>query len=166
MKAPLIALRETLEEDGQVLTKWFEEPGILEGFPMQNPREVEDSVRYWISHAVQKKTGVTALVKKEVAGMAVFYIQPFKKLAHTCLFSIVVGKKFRKMGIGSRLIKEIEKMAKDCYQIEILRLEVYIGNDSAIRLYENLGFKQYGVQKKFMKENGRYVDKILMEKRL
>ena len=57
------------------------------------------------------------------------------------------------------------KAAKNHFKIEILHLEVYQGNP-AIRLYERLGFKEFGRQPKFIKIGGEYLDKIMMQKEL
>ncbi|OGN54000.1 MAG: hypothetical protein A2098_03310 [Chlamydiae bacterium GWF2_49_8] len=72
----------------------------------------------------------------------------------------------RGKGIGRRLLKEIEELAKEMFQIEILHLEVYEGNP-AIHLYERAGFKRYGIEKHFIKEKeGQYRAKIMMQKEL
>jgi len=57
-------------------------------------------------------------------------------------------------------------LAKERFKIEFLHLEVYEGNP-AIRLYQRLGFEQYGFQRQFVKdEDGKYLGKILMQKYL
>ncbi|NGX26957.1 MAG: hypothetical protein K940chlam6_00884, partial [Chlamydiae bacterium] len=48
---------------------------------------------------------------------------------------------------------------------EMLHLEVYETNP-AINLYRRLGFTEFGIQKKFIKEDGRYMGKIFMERPL
>jgi putative acetyltransferase len=55
--------------------------------------------------------------------------------------------------------------AKNQFKIEILHLEVYAGNP-AIRLYERMGFKEFGRQPKFIKMDGEYIDKVMMQKEL
>jgi putative acetyltransferase len=56
------------------------------------------------------------------------------------------------------------KLAKDPFEIELLCLQVYIGNP-ALRLYERLGFEEYGRQEQWIKEpNGEYVGRIFMQR--
>jgi RimJ/RimL family protein N-acetyltransferase len=43
---------------------------------------------------------------------------------------------------------------------------VVTGNEAALRLYAGLGFVQYGLEKKALKQGGRYYDEILMAKDL
>jgi putative acetyltransferase len=88
---------------------------------------------------------------------------PFKKIIHNTLLSVIVDPELRGKGIGYAIMKEGERLAKEKYHIEILHLEVYEGNP-AQKLYTRLGYKVYGRQDRFTKENGIYRAKILMEK--
>jgi putative acetyltransferase len=98
-------------------------------------------------------------------GMANLYIQPYKRLAHTCLLSIIVKEEMRGKGVGKKLLEQLMKHAKEKFKIEILHLEVYEGNP-AKHLYDRLGFKEFGCQTHFIKENGNYRGKIFMQKYL
>lgn len=159
-----LEFRATDIHDLPFLKRWLLTGEILKWFPMCNEKEVDDSIRIWSGYA---KIGAAITVECEgvICGMANLYVQPFKRFAHQALFSIVVDEKYRGKGIGRRLLEELEKMAKEKFGIEILHLEVYDGNPAQY-LYEKMGFKQYGKQEKFIKEEGRYNAKIMMEKRL
>ena len=50
--------------------------------------------------------------------------------------------------------------------LEVIQLAVVSGNDAALRLYNRLGFVQYGVEPNALKQEGRYFDEILMTKEL
>ena len=76
-------------------------------------------------------------------GMANLYIQPYRKLAHTCLFAIIVKEDMRGKGIGKAMLDYVMEHAKTRFNIEILHLEVYEGNP-AKRLYERAGFTEFG----------------------
>ena len=58
-----------------------------------------------------------------------------------------------------------KSLPKNNFDIELLHLEVYEGNP-AIHLYQRLGFVQYGYQRHFIKQNGQYLGKIMMQKAL
>jgi putative acetyltransferase len=90
-------------------------------------------------------------------------LQPYKKLAHQCLFAIIVDEQYRGKGVGTELMNALMLMAKNSFQIELLHLEVYEGNP-ARRLYERMGFTQYGIQRHFVKDQGKYLPKVLMQK--
>ena len=158
-------IRPTESCDASYLKRWLAEPGILKKFPMTNTREVEDSIRLWMSY-IPKESAITASVDGNPVGMAVIYVQPFEKLRHQALFAIIVDPGFRGKGIGTVLLKEVEKIAKKKHGIELLHLEVYEGNP-AYNLYKRLGYHEYGVQKGYLKEGpDEYSDKICMQKAL
>jgi RimJ/RimL family protein N-acetyltransferase len=156
--------RLTSVEDAAHLLRWLSDPKIIRWFPMFDAREIEDSVRIWIGYS-RIESGITAELNGEPVGMANLYIQPYKKLAHTCLFSIIVKEDMRGKGVGKALLEYLMKYAKEKFKIEILHLEVYEGNP-AKRLYERVGFKEFGCQTRFIKEDGKYIGKIFMQKRL
>ena len=62
-------------------------------------------------------------------------------------------------------MEHMMKAAKNQFHIEVLHLEVYAGNP-AMRLYERMGFKEFGRQPKFIKIGEEYIDKIMMQKEL
>jgi len=159
-----ISVRLAVESDQQYLVEWLLQPGVLDWFPLEGIREVEDAARIWLSYK-QYGAVLTALYDGVPCGIANLYLQPYKKLAHQCLFAIIVDEKIRGKGVGTRLMRELMKLADEKFALELLHLEVYEGNP-AIRLYERLGFKQYGSQRYFVKEEGRYRAKILMQKKL
>lgn len=159
-----LSFRLSEQEDGPYLSGWLNDPEILIWYPMCNEKEIEDSVRIWLGYS-KVESAMTALWDGVPCGMALMYIQPFKKLSHQCLFAIIVGKGYRNKGIGKALLEELMKIGKEKFKIEILHLEVYEGNP-AINLYRRLGFKEYGCQAHFIKEMGKYRGKIFMQREL
>ena len=57
------------------------------------------------------------------------------------MFALDVGSAFRGRGIGTALIHAVENVAVDMGRDEV-NLEVSVENQSAIRLYERLGFQR------------------------
>ncbi len=159
-----ISIRPADESDQKYLVEWLLQPGVLDGFPLSDIREIEDAARIWISYAKQMAV-LTALWDGVPCGIANLYLQPYKKLAHQCLFAIIVDEKYRGKGVGTILMNELVALAKNSFKIEILHLEVYEGNP-ARRLYERMGFIQYGLQRRFVKDEGKYIAKVLMQKYL
>jgi GNAT superfamily N-acetyltransferase len=164
MSSAHLTFRLASHEDAPYLTEWLTEPSILRWFPMYDAREIDDAVRIWISYS-RLQAGLTAEWDGIPCGIANLYVQPFRKLAHTCLFSIIVRKDMRGKGIGKALLEELMKLAKTKFHIEILHLEVYEGNP-AKKLYERLGFVEFGFHKKFIKEEEGYLGKFFMQKLL
>lgn len=159
---PGLELRYTVNDDSTFLQQWLEEPGILKGFPMAEPLEIADSVKHWIGFS-RYKSSLTATIKDKPCGIATLCLMPYKKLIHQCLLSIIVSEEARGKGVGTVLMNNLIHLAKNYFNIEVLYLEVYEGN-RAISLYRRFGFTEVGFQKYFMKEQGKYIGKIIMER--
>ncbi len=159
-----IHIRPTRHHEDVYLKKWLREPQVLKWFPMTDDREIEDAVKFWMTF-VSIGACLTAEWNGTPCGMANLYVPIYKKISHQCLFSIIVSEIYRNKGVGKCLLEALEKLAKEKFHIELLHLEVYDSNP-AIHLYTKRGFVQYGVQRRFIKEDGEYIDKILMQKRL
>ncbi len=101
----------------------------------------------------------------EIVGVAGLLIREGKKEAHKALLvGMYVRPESRKSGVGRQLVGTIVEFARR--RVEILQLVVVSENEPARRLYERLGFVEYGIEKKALKQDGRYYDEVLMAKEL
>jgi len=122
------------------------------------------------SHAEMMKaveSGRAVVVIAEADGKAVGQSNARKRrgrLKHTAGLGVFVRKQYRDQGIGSEMMRELENQA-GALGIEILYLEVY-GISPAMRLYERLGYREYGRLPGGIKYRGEYVDCISMYKRI
>jgi GNAT superfamily N-acetyltransferase len=161
-KPPELTIRFTEESDAPFIKKWLSDPLVLRWFPLNDEREIDDAVRIWIGY-VKQKSSLTALWNGEPCGSAVLNLQSFKKLAHTCLLTILVEESKRGLGVGTALLTDLEKLARDVFHIEIIHLEVYEDNP-AKRLYDRMGYTCFGEHKGFTREAEKDRSKIFMEK--
>lgn len=74
-----------------------------------------------------------------------------------------VDPKFGGQGIGSRLLRELINAAFKLKDMESLELTVVANNTSAVKLYEKLGFKVFGVQKNYFKAGDKYWNQMFMQ---
>ncbi|MCB1114707.1 MAG: GNAT family N-acetyltransferase [Chlamydiia bacterium] len=162
---PGIEIRYTEMADGKYLREWLLDPNVNRWFPMVDTAEAEDATNRWIGFA-RWRCSLTATRDGVPIGITTLYLQPYKKLAHQCEFGIIVSDKERGKGVGTYLLKSLMALAKETFKIELLHLQVYAGNP-ATRLYERLGFKEFGRQNEWIKElDGSYTARIFMEKNL
>ncbi|MCH9609636.1 MAG: hypothetical protein S4CHLAM45_00220 [Chlamydiales bacterium] len=157
-----LELRYTVAEDAPPLKEWLLEPGVLKGFPMIDRLEVEDSVKHWISFS-RCKSSLTAMIDGKACGMGTLCLMPYRKLTHQCLLAIIVSEEMRGRGVGTVLMNNLLHLGKNYFGLEVIYLEVYEGN-RALSLYHRFGFKEVANQKRFMKEDGKYIGKIIMER--
>ncbi len=112
------------------------------------------------------KCCLTAEYRGIPCGYAVLFLHAYKKIAHQCLFGMIVDQEYRNQGIGTQLILHLEELGKTNFHLEVLYLEVFEGNP-AISLYRRLGFREVGYQRHWLKEDdGLFRSKITMEKLL
>lgn len=155
--------RFSTEDDGEYIREWFKEPGVLRWFPCQEPKEVDDTVKMLLGFA-RWKCAITVEYDGKPVGFGVLFLHAYKKIAHQCLFGMIVDQEYRNQGIGTQLIMHLVELAKKNFNLEVLYLEVFQGNP-AISLYRRMGFKEVAYQKHWLKEDdGSYRSKITMEK--
>lgn len=159
-----LSLRKSLLEDGEHFKHWLLQPNVLQYFPMDNLREIEDSVRVWMIFC-QRGASITALWENAPCGIAFLNLQAYRKFAHQCLITIIVDEPYRNRGVGTGLLEALFPLAKEEFHMEFLHLEVY-ENNPAIRLYKRLGFEEFGKQEHFIKEKGHYIGKTMMQRPL
>ncbi len=100
-----------------------------------------------------------------LVGMAGFWRREGIKDAHKAmLWGMYVRSNARNRGVGRRLAEAVIGFARE--HVEVLQLSVVSENQPARRLYASLGFVEYGIERKALKQNGRYYDEILMAKDL
>jgi len=101
----------------------------------------------------------------ELVGIAGLLIRERQKEAHKGrLVGVYVRPSARKAGLGRRLVETTVEFARQ--RVELIQLSVVSDNEQARRLYERLGFLEYGIEKKALKQDGRYYDEVLMAKDL
>jgi ribosomal protein S18 acetylase RimI-like enzyme len=119
----------------------------------------------WFSDRLGGSELLGAFCDAQLVAIAGFAIQQGQKEAHKgILWGMYVRPAARRTGIGRRLVEAIVDLARD--RVELIQLAVVRDNAQARRLYTNLGFREYGVEKNALKQDGRYYDEVLMAKDL
>lgn len=160
------SIRYTEPADAPFLKRWLMDPSINRWFPMDDEVEIDDAVNRWIGF-YRYRCSLTVVHNDTPIGIATLYLQPYKKLAHQCEFGIIVAPEVRGKMVGSELLNNLLHLAKEKFKVELIHLQVYQDNP-AMRLYQRFGFKEFGMQKKWIKEtrdNGEieYVGRVFME---
>jgi len=96
-----------------------------------------------------------------------------ERLAGTCgiitvagegdISNVAVDEAYRRQGIAYKLVKEAMETASREYAVTEFTLEVRVSNESAIKLYEKLGFASEGIRPRFYEKPVE--DAIIMWKR-
>ena len=78
------------------------------------------------------------------------------------IISILIDKKFRKAGIGKRLLYKLINIALK-KKIQNVFLEVSVENQIAINLYKKFNFIRVGKRKNYYFQYGKYIDADIMK---
>ncbi len=124
--------------------------------------------RYWNRQAFTDFFAVKGtfafLIEKENEQVAMMvYRVSFEQVD---ILTLAVLPAWRKRGIAKILV---EKMLENCQALGAKKifLEVEVGNDPAIKLYENSGFKHIGRRKLYYQQlDGSLTDALVMSKKL
>lgn len=164
MTIPGFDIRYTYVTDITYLRQWVKDPKILQWFPMSTEKEIEDSLQCWVGFA-RWSSSLTATINHVPCGVATLFLMPYKKVAHHCIFKVVVDPKWQRKGIGFSLMKNLKHLAKNYFRLEMINTEVFEGNP-LIELLKKHDFYEFARQEKYIKEKGQYLSRILMETRL
>jgi RimJ/RimL family protein N-acetyltransferase len=96
-----------------------------------------------------------------LVGTAGFYRLDAVKVAHRGnIWGVYVKPDARGHGVARGLITDVLAYART--QVKQVHLSVVTENESALRLYENLGFATYGTEPRSLFVDGRYLDEHMM----
>jgi RimJ/RimL family protein N-acetyltransferase len=84
---------------------------------------------------------------------------------HVADLGLMVAREFRRQGIGTALMEEAERWARDL-AVRKLELHVFPHNEAAIALYRGLGYEEEGFRRNHYRRRGEFLDAILMAKEL
>ncbi len=76
------------------------------------------------------------------------------------LWGMYVRPEARGTGLAAALVERLLSEAQGI--VEEVRLAVVTTNEAAIRLYTRYRFKEYGIERRALKMDGRYYDELLM----
>lgn len=158
--------------EGEILLNFTRLASGETEFLLKNSEEWDnvtvESENAWIE---EKRNSANTLVigcyvDGKIAGNCDVMFRGGKKAGHRCTIGIAILKEYWNKGIGTILIGELIKSAKE-YGSEIMELEFIEGNERARRLYEKCGFKVIGERPNAFKvKDGTYRKEYLMQKYL
>lgn len=157
-------IRYTHVGDISYLRDWLHDPGMLHWFPMSEEKETEDAAQCWIGFS-RYGSSLTATMDGIPCAIGTLFLMPYQKVAHHCLFKMIVDPKFQRKGIGSSLLKNLKHLAKEYFKLELMHIEVFEGNP-IVHLLKKADFYEYARQERYVKENGKYLARILFESNL
>jgi Acetyltransferases, including N-acetylases of ribosomal proteins len=105
-----------------------------------------------------------AFDEERLIGITGFNRMPRQRAMHRGeLVQVYVDSSYRGQNIGEKLIRRALEYAFTLDGIEQVQLSVIADNRAAIKLYEKVGFKTFGVQPRYFKVGDTYMDQQFMQ---
>ncbi|MBS1700683.1 MAG: GNAT family N-acetyltransferase [Armatimonadetes bacterium] len=99
----------------------------------------------------------------DLVGITSWFRDERSRLRHRGkITQVYLASEFRGRGFSKLLVGATIEDAFSNLEIELLTLEVVTTNLPAVRLYESLGFKTYGVFERYFKTGAEYLDQRFM----
>lgn len=104
---------------------------------------------------------LVAKINNEIVGFTILQLESEDYSTFGHIITLNVASNFRRKGVAQKLLQEMESILKS-RGITECRLEVRQDNAVAIKLYENLGYKEISVLDRYYgKAHGLYLKKTL-----
>lgn len=164
--------RSAREEDAQMLVAYLRQTAAETPYLLREPEEVTISIGQERNFILEKETKERELMllcfdgEKHVGNCSIMAAGGVMRQAHRCGVAIALYQEYWGKGIGRKMMEiALERARQMGY--EQAELDVVSTNKAAVRLYEKLGFRQYGVFPHNMKyRDGSYADCVWMMKEL
>lgn len=154
-------IRYTVLEDEPYLLSWLQDKNNLQWFPISDGDEVKEAAKNWIAYS-KFKCSLTTTVDNQPAAIGTLFLMPYRKVAHHCMFYLLVDSKLQKKGLGRSMLKNLLNLARNYFRLESVYAEIF--NDCPItKLLEENKFEFIIQQNHFLKDNTTYKSRIILE---
>ncbi len=161
-------LRNAAAEDSAALVAYMKSIYAETRFLLREPEEAAitlEQEQQYIQAQLDSRRDLLLIATvegKHAGNGSLSSLGPWKRYRHRCEISIALYQTYCGLGLGRQMCLELLKQAREC-GYEQAELEVMAGNETAIALYESMGFQRYGTRKRAMKySDGTYEDAYLM----
>ncbi len=89
-----------------------------------------------------------------------------RAFSHSVTLGMSVCPEWRNRGVGRRLMAEAIDWAANTGTISRIELFVYASNTAAVHLYQQFGFEVEGRRRRAVRQNGQYMDDLIMARLL
>lgn len=159
-------------DDLQTVTDFINRASKEKTFITFQGEEIKlEEEKKWLESTIKKiesneKVYIMAFVDGKLAGGSDIELGSFTK-RHNGLFGIIVDNNYRGEGVGEALMKlVISESKKNIKELRIIILECFADNFIGRNLYKKMGFVEYGLLPNALKRKGKYMDEVLMYKKV
>lgn len=163
-----VIFRYPIASDAAMMRDYVNRLSLEKTFICQQGEQVslEEEKKYLNSQLekISEKKAVQLLAFQQQKLIGIAEIQMLSKAEqHVGVLAISIAKECRRQGIGKLLINSLIKEAVESLsKLKIITLSVLSNNDTAIHMYQQFGFQEYGKLPEGVQHQGEYIDVIQM----
>ena len=163
LEGSLVRLRAREPSDPSQLNAMFDDPDVLAGLQLAMPQSLA-GFREWMAatrgRESQEVFAIETLAERRAVGVC--GLEEIDARTRAAEYGIWIGKPFWRNGYGTDATRTICRFAFRYMNLQRIGLHVYATNENAQRVYERVGFRREGVERRGMFLGGRHVDVIEM----
>ena len=164
----LLILREPLEGDAKDMIEYLNTVGGESDNLLFGKNEFHLTVEQEMEYIKKVRNDsnmhmVLGFINNSIVSIAEIRCLLRTRISHNSEIAISVKKEYWGNGIGSVVMQELIRFAKNHKDIRNISLGVKASNLNAIRMYEKFGFIKVGVHKNYFNINGNYDDEYIMD---
>lgn len=147
-------------EDISYLQNWFSDSNSCDPYPF-GPEEKEEAIKNWIGFA-KYKASLTGMLEGVPCAIGTLFLMPYRKVAHHCSFYLIVDPVHQRKGIGLSMVRNLLHLAKTRFRLESVHVEIF-DPSPLLPLLQKLRFEPFAHQEKYVKIDGTYQSRTLLE---
>jgi RimJ/RimL family protein N-acetyltransferase len=137
---------------------------------MADRKQTREEEAEWLANQItgierESIISVAAEVGGRLAGNSSVTRGSYDDTRYHGYLGIAILKKHRDRGIGLEMMRTLVRESRRA-GLKTVQLEVFANNPRAIHVYEKTGFKEAGRIPKKMLRNGKFIDSIVMARKL
>ncbi len=139
----------------------YEQPHVVEA-TLKAPFQSLTKWEKWLANLPEDNYNLVAVSGDEVIGQLLLTVFPNPRRRHAATVGLAVSAEAAGQGVGRALMEAALEMCDNWLNLRRVELQVFVDNQPAIHLYEQLGFVQEGRHRDFAYQHGRFVDAYTM----
>lgn len=150
-------------EDAPIYVKWLNDKTVSENIGLDTKITTLEGEREWLRKNQNEYNFAIVLKKNDELIGNISFDEVDLIHRNACLGIFIGDEKHRGKGYGKEAIKLLLEYGFNNLNLNNIMLNVYSFNKRAIKVYESLGFKKFGIRHKSHYFKGQFYDEIQME---
>ena len=163
-----LRLRAMEPADIDALYQWENDPSVWVHSAAHQPfsrqalqQFIEESAGCDIYTARQLRLMADNADGQPVGCVDLFDFDPYHRRAAV---GLLVDCRFRRQGVGSAMLRELEQFARTHLQLHLLYSDIAADNNASLQLFLRNGYRQCGTRPEWLWSYGQWTDAVIVQK--